>query len=211
MGQNRLREIKYNDDRWELKLGKKTTNLISPLVKEWADMVLFANYETYSVAANKEGTKHKAQGGRRVMFTTHHPCWDAKNRYGLPDKIDMDYSQIRHIIEQQGASAQPVQPVFAPDMNAAPVTPVTSVTPAVSAAPVVPDGIPVELADLMAVNGVTEDEIRHVVSDVRHYFPKDTKIAEYPADFVQGVLVGAWEQVFELIKSERNNDESYPF
>ena len=29
-------------DRWELKLAKK----VGPLVKEWADMILFANYKT---------------------------------------------------------------------------------------------------------------------------------------------------------------------
>ena len=34
-------------DRWELKLGKKTQSQTSPLVKEWADMLLFANYKTF--------------------------------------------------------------------------------------------------------------------------------------------------------------------
>lgn len=33
-------------DRWELKLGKKTSSQTAPLVKEWADMILFANYKT---------------------------------------------------------------------------------------------------------------------------------------------------------------------
>ena len=33
-------------DRYELKLGKKTTAQTAPLTKEWADMVLFANYRT---------------------------------------------------------------------------------------------------------------------------------------------------------------------
>ena len=63
-------------DRWELKLQKKT----APLVKEWADLLLFANYKTYSVAVDDKGKKRKAQGGSRVMYTSHHPCWDAKNR-----------------------------------------------------------------------------------------------------------------------------------
>ena len=44
-------------DRWELKLGKKTSSQTSPLVKEWADMLLFANYKTYSVAVDKDGKK----------------------------------------------------------------------------------------------------------------------------------------------------------
>lgn len=69
-------------------------------------MVLFANYKTISVAVDKDGKKHKAQGGRRIMYTSHHPCWDAKNRYGLPEEIPMEYGQIKHIIERNIA-AQP--------------------------------------------------------------------------------------------------------
>lgn len=90
-------------DRWELKLGKKTSSQTSPMVKEWADMLLFANYKTISVAVDEKGKKHKAQGGRRVMYTTHHACWDAKNRYGLPDECPLDYEAIRSIIEPEAA------------------------------------------------------------------------------------------------------------
>ena len=64
-------------DRWELKLQKQT----APLLKEWADMVLFANYKTIVVNVDGQGAqkgKNKAQGGKRVMYTSHHPCWDAK-------------------------------------------------------------------------------------------------------------------------------------
>lgn len=43
-------------DRWELKLQRTT----APLLKEWADMVLFANYKTYAVKTG-EG-RVKAQG-----------------------------------------------------------------------------------------------------------------------------------------------------
>lgn len=78
-------------DRWELKLGKKTSSQTAPLVKEWADMLLFVNYKTYSVAVDDKGKKHKAQGGKRIMYTSHHPCWDAKNRYGLPEECEFDY------------------------------------------------------------------------------------------------------------------------
>ena len=86
-------------DRWELKLGKKTQSQTSPLVKEWADMLLFANYKTYSISVDDKGKKHKAQGGKRVMYTQHHPCWDAKNRYGLPDECDFDYGVIAAVIQ----------------------------------------------------------------------------------------------------------------
>lgn len=84
-------------DRWELKLQKKT----SPLLKEWADMVLFANYETFIVNVDNQGAakgKNKAQGGKRVMHTTHTPTWDAKNRHNLQPTLDFDYGAIAHTI-----------------------------------------------------------------------------------------------------------------
>lgn len=54
-------------DRYELKLGKKTASQTAPLVKEWADMVLFANYQTF-VSKDEKG-KTKVSGNRRVMYT----------------------------------------------------------------------------------------------------------------------------------------------
>ena len=75
-------------DRWEMKLSKG----VAPMVKEWADMVLFANYKTMVVNVDGQGVqkgKNKAQGGKRVMYTTHHSCWDAKNRYSLPDEVPL--------------------------------------------------------------------------------------------------------------------------
>ena len=94
-------------DRYELKLGTKTSSQTAPLVKEWSDALLFANYKTYSIAVDDKGKKHKAQGGKRVMYTSHHPCWDAKNRYGLEEELPFDYAEIAHILKkgmgQQGA------------------------------------------------------------------------------------------------------------
>ena len=97
-------------DRWEMKLTKQ----VAPLLKEWADMVLFANYKTFAVKADKS-SKAKAQGGQRVMYTTHHPCWDAKNRYGLPDMLPLDYEAIRAVIEGGAAPVQQATPVQTQD------------------------------------------------------------------------------------------------
>ena len=58
-------------------------------------MLLFLNYQTYVVTTENKATK--AQGGKRVMHTTHHPCWDAKNRHGLADALDLDFTQIGHV------------------------------------------------------------------------------------------------------------------
>lgn len=184
-------------DRYELKLGKKTTNLISPLIKEWADMVLFANYKTFSVATDDSGRKHKAQGGQRVMYTTHHPCWDAKNRYGLPEQIAMDYSEIRAIIEvvPQAATPEKTEPK--------PTTETVSKIEAVLEPETFDDGIPQALLDLMEESNITEEQVRQVVFQ-RGYYPVDMPIRDYLPQFVNDVLIGAWDQVKEMILANQD-------
>jgi hypothetical protein len=69
-------------DRFELKLSKQ----VAPLLKEWADVVLFGNYVTK--VAEKDNGKMRGIGGKeRVLFATHAAAYDAKNRHGLPDKL----------------------------------------------------------------------------------------------------------------------------
>ncbi len=193
-------------DRWEMKLGSKTTNKIAPLVKEWADVVLFCNYKTMVVQTDKEGKKHKAQGNKRVMYTAHHPCWDAKNRFGLPEEIPMDYEQIRFIYECNFAPAQNAlqKPVETPAQAASEIIPPRVKNPAQS----VPEGIPKALQDLMKASNINERQIRAAVSK-KGYFPADMKITDYPQDFVEGVLIGAWDQIVSFIGTIADDD--YPF
>jgi len=81
-------------DRWEMKLTKK----IAPLLKEWADIVLFCNYKT-TVITDQNTKSKKATGGSRVMYSTHHPCWDAKNRYNLPEQMEMSFEPIAQLFD----------------------------------------------------------------------------------------------------------------
>lgn len=222
-------------DRWELKLGKKTTSQTSPLVKEWADMVLFANYKTYSVAVDDKGKKRKAQGGSRVMYTAHHPCWDAKNRYGLPEEMPFDYSGIAGIIEMPHPAADTAvslpadqkQESFADRFMDVPDSSDSDGQTAnrsgnglkqdtVSGAQQGeqksliwesnPDNIPQNLKDLMAANGVCEWDIQNVVG-ARGYYPADTPVEKYDPGFIQGVLVGAWQKVYAMIKEMKESGE----
>lgn len=192
-------------DRYELKLGKKTTGQTAPITKEWADMILFLNYKTYSVAVDDKGKKHKAQGGQRVMYTTHHPCWDAKNRDGLPEELPLDYSSIAHIFENIQTVSQPVMETVEPQPldNLEPVPSFDEMDQKINdMSNELDPAIPVALRDLMNANKVTEKEIVKVVAN-RGYFPADMKIRDYPSDFIDGVLVGAWEQVLAMILTER--------
>lgn len=192
-------------DRWELKLHK----LNSAMLKEWADMVLFANYRTFAVAVDDKGKKFKAQGGERVMYTSHHPCWDAKNRYGLPEELPFSFDGIAHLFgDVPVRPAEPEtrvfvsgQPATMEDARAAMQQLVDTAPP--PAGPQIPEELPAALRDLMQQNHVDEAEIRQVVAE-RGYFPEDMPVTGYPADFVQGVLISAWEQVFGMIMQRRN-------
>jgi len=227
-------------DRYQLKLGRGTGSRTAALIKEWADMVLFLNYKTYSVATDQSGKKFKAQGGERVMYTTHHPAWDAKNRFGLPDELPLDYSHIAHIFNTQATEqvqetwtsqptpeqqetfkveAEPVQepaqePTQAetepvsntdesePSGNTGQLQPSVNVEQSDEGVTLDPN-IPESLRDLMEQHGVSEEEIQIVVSE-RGYYPIGTPILNYDPDFIDGVLVAAWDQVHQMIKDFRD-------
>lgn len=192
-------------DRYQLKLGKKTSSQTAPLVKEWADMVLFINYKTFSVAADAKGTKHKGQGGVRTIYANHHPAWDAKNRHGLPDEFPLDYSKIAHIFNGTGSTfVQPQNSTPSQQVTYQPETIKQSEPVQQTAAqpndtePELSPNIPKSLRDLMVQQQVTERDIQLVVSK-KGYYPIDTPITNYDPGFIDGVLVGAWAQVYGMI------------
>lgn len=187
-------------DRWELKLEKKT----SALVKEWADMVLFANYKTYVVNVDNQGAakgKNKAQGGSRVMYTTHHPCWDAKNRHNLPAEIPFDYSSIENVFEKIVTPVQQQASIKLPSATSSQssVDLPNRMSTEVENKSTLSDAIPRELHDLMEAYEVTEEEIQKAVAK-RGYFPVNTPIANYGESFIKGKLIAAWPQVYQVIK-----------
>lgn len=69
--------------RYNVKLHKRAASLWT----EWAEMLLFINYQT-NVIASDNGGKSKAKGtGDRVIFTQERPAWLAKTRWPLPEQI----------------------------------------------------------------------------------------------------------------------------
>lgn len=69
-----------------------------------------------------------------------------------------------------------------------------------------PEHIPKALRDLMELNGVSEWDIQMAVSG-RGYYPSDVPIERYDPDFIDGVLVGAWDQVYGMVKDIREKQE----
>ncbi len=181
-------------DRWELKLSRK----VAPLLKEWADLLLFANYKIFTVTDSKSKSQ-KAQGGERVMYTAHHPCWDAKNRHDLPEELPLDYAAIAHIFEKtQTAQAAPMQEPAKMRSQFAPA----QEPPKADYGETPISQLPNSLAALMFEYNVREPELQQVVAQ-RGYFPADTPILNYGEDFINGKLVACWPQVYRLIENNR--------
>ena len=212
-----------NYDRWSMKTSKQ----VAPLLREWCDMLLFANYKTVvEKVGDGKNAKSKASGGRRVLYTTHHPCWDAKNRFDLPEEVPFEYASIAACIPDNGAKKK--EPVISSPLGGAGtaqavterVTPKAEADILPSPAPqpqppreevpralITPDlialGVPEKLAPLMSANNVTPEELQAVVGK-RGYFPEDMPIRNYPADFVEGCLIAAWPQVLQMVLDNRD-------
>lgn len=177
-------------DRWELKLQKGT----AALTKEWPDMLLFANYKTLVVKVKGKG---KGTGGKRVMYTTHHPCWDAKNRHDFPDEMPFEFSAIAHEIPVFTSTPSPAPPEATP----VPETP-PAPAPAKQAEQSISTALPSQLVQLMDSSNVMEEEIRTVVAK-RGYYPASTPINKYEQNFIEGVLIAKWDAVVSTIKEMR--------
>ena len=153
-------------DRWELKLSKQC----APLLKEWADAVLFCNYKTIVVTG--ENNVKKGTGGRRVIYTCHKPAFDAKNRHGLPDEMDMTYENIAPIFER---TASLNRPVSAETLNA--------------------------LADKMEADGVTAAEVEALLVEKGKIEP-GVHLNDCSELFCGGWLKQNWGRVVKTILSK---------
>ena len=76
-----------NYDRYGLKLQDSKRASAAGLVKEWCQDALFANYDDTTY---KDGKQIKGIGtGARIVYTSHHAAYDAKNRHDLPEKLPL--------------------------------------------------------------------------------------------------------------------------
>jgi hypothetical protein len=138
------------------------------------------------------------------MYTAHHPCWDAKNRWGLPDECDFDYSVIAPFIPANKLPAD--LSTSATDTSRIDAILDTEQPPTAPPTPEHTDdlsGVPKSLASLMRENNITVEDIQVVVSQ-QGYYPRSTPIKAYDPDFIEGCLVGAWPQVLNKIMSNKD-------
>lgn len=202
-------------DHWELKLSSKTTNKVAPLVKEWADLLLFANYKTILV---EDGARKKAAGGKRIMYTTHTTFADAKNRFSLAEELPFDYNEIARLIpngtapgikpmqEKKQDAKQKMVKKSEPESTVPIKKPTVQIQDTAAPATSTVNATLQKVYDLMKQENITEEQIRKAVA-MKGYFPEDMPMKNYPSDFIDGVLIGAWEQIKAFIL----NNISVPF
>lgn len=160
-------------DRYVLKLEKRD----AALIKEWCDMLLFANYKT-TVVASGSGSK-KATGGQRVMYTTHMPAWDAKNRLGLPDELPFEYGAIKDkfLAATEGAQAKP-------QTNGYPYS--------------YPSSVPQKVVELASQSGLTPNSIMTIIYNGR-FMPEGTPIEAVPTQLWEHIADN-WQVALSLAK-----------
>lgn len=209
-------------DRYEMKLHKGRNTNVAALVKEWADLLLFANFKTDVVRDEKTKTAKGMGGTRRVMYTQHRASWDAKNRYGLPDRLPFSYDAIAGYLFPEGVAKAPqaeapkaeTPKAAAPEPKPAPKAAEPAPQPepkaeAPKAEPkpdmgILPQGTKVtevtpdnvrKLRSLMKRDGIDDAKLSMAVaSNPRNRYTEKDGIADYSAQFVDA-LVANWESV----------------
>lgn len=78
-------------DRYQIKLHKNS----APLIREWADIIGFANYKILTKEVGKdfnENKKHRAlENSERVLYLQEQPTHTAGNRFNMPESIPFSW------------------------------------------------------------------------------------------------------------------------
>jgi hypothetical protein len=159
-------------DRYEMKL----TRQVAPVIKEWCDALFFVNYKIYVVTT--ENNTKKAQGGKRVLYTTHNPTYDAKNRFDLPEELELKFEAIEHLFD--GQKKELVIPTNASGMT-----------------------VVFERLNKMIIDTeVTEADVQKVVASKGHY-KEDEPITNYSDEFITRWIIPNWEKIVKTIKNKK--------
>ena len=192
-------------DRYELKLTRKN----APLIKEWCDCLLFTNYETTVISPSNKMEKKKITGGKRMIYTSHHPAWDAKNRYGLPEKLPLEYDSIKQVFEFDNNKVE-INSKEVEEAQAEPSVRVTSDNQVevhdekgnVLNDPdfkEIPRNLPTDLAVLMEKDGITENMIiqavasKGLIEEFNETENRASRIDDIDSKFIKENIVGQWD------------------
>lgn len=184
-------------DRYEIRMNEVSC---APL-REWVELFLFINYKTY-VETDSKGNTRATGGKERVMYATRNACWDAKNRFGLPDEMPFDFAKIAHIFKPATPTQPPktvttATPVEVPKQQDAPKAP-AKVEP-------LPECLPKALRDLM-ISELTAVTVEELMDAIKTNFEKGTPAQNVPTDFwIQKVIPNWQTRIIPRIEAFRKN------
>ena len=208
---SRIRKFEPADDiaydRYTLSQNEKSGDIL----KKWADIILFTKHSVL-VTENEDGKIKAHSNGKRMMYTTFNPCWDAKNRFGLPEELPFEFSKIAHIF--RGVEPLPAAPQEAPQNapeSLAPATPPEPPSPPAEAAetpPVSAEQLNLlsQVESLMKIDGIGYGELTKVV-EAKGIVPAETPLKNYNVQTLQRIIKG-WAAIRNNVNIMRgtNND-----
>src|SRR5262245_59398757 len=194
-------------DRYQLKINDKA----AALVREAADAVLFARFETELVKTNG---KTRARGeGNRIMYTESRPGWDAKNRFNLPFVMPLDWKTFGDAIrafyglKDKGNSVTKgeEQPAKREAKNESPKSAPTEQQPEPQSASEGPLLAKVRIR--LEESKISEPEFLDILRCAQIAEAADaSSLAEIPDKTLQ-LAIGSWDTVIELASEFRKCKE----
>ena len=131
------------------------------------------------------------------MYTSHTPFADAKNRFGLPDQMPFDYTEIEKIIPRREETKKI-------EDDKPPVKKQSRKKSESRANDKEKDKAISALRLLMANADISEERVRDAVTLAGKY-PEGTKIEDYDLPFIQEELIAKWEKFSQFV------NENIPF
>ena len=110
------------------------------------------------------------------MYTSHHPCWDAKNRFGLAEVLPLSFDSISSIFPPAAQAASPASDT--------------------------PKSAQELLSDFLSEGRVTEAELRQIVAKKGRY-GADVSVSDYDDEFITGWILPNGDRIAALVAAGR--------
>jgi len=95
--------VRFDDPRTEPydRYQPKIPNRCNSILQEWVDVMAFAGYKVLIKKSDAGFNQQKARGittGERLLHFVEQPAFVAKNRYDLPEEMEMNYDEFVKLV-----------------------------------------------------------------------------------------------------------------
>ena len=118
------------------------------------------------------------------MYTTHNPCCDAKNRFNLPDELELNFASIAHLFSEE---------------NIKKLANLKEKEEKIEKRPFVS-----KVRTLLSEANIDKADLVTIAASKGHY-KEDKNIEEYPDDFLSRWVIPNYKKIIELIKTTKKS------